>query len=399
MFTLQPGFLLSVHSPRSPSVMRQWWAHLSEVATRSRRCESAHSRKDLHRINELIDYGWEQQSFLLFAKFLVTRFGLNPIHDLLPLREYLGSGQNAPIGFYYFYAAELLVPLGILMWDVVEPRRVRYLVVSAFAFGSLLLTSGRTNAITSILLTAVALLIRRGDTRIKPRVLLVTGGIFVLGLGIIIGIGNIEGKTFANSSILTYVTSTTWLPPQLTLPYVEFVGPIPALDQVVLGKPPLLSSTPLPDTHNQTFRPLYQLASIVDRNVKVPSNIQPFRSIPEPFNVYTALGPLWLDLGPIGTMFFMFGFGLICGKAYALWLRTPSLATLLLVALATTVAIVSVGDLRLDDLSVWVQGGALLILFLSDRSAKKPARRPSHLYGTRMTPADHLTGYVKQPLT
>ncbi|MHB8464788.1 MAG: O-antigen polymerase [Acidimicrobiales bacterium] len=320
---------------------------------------------------------WFVAFFTVFVRSLITNYRgyLTPSRFgamLVQLRQQIGAGQRN-IGLYYFYAAELLVPLGLLLYLDGRPRRLRYLVVSGVALASLPLTSGRTNFVDAIVWAAAMVLLRRTDRRIGRRTVAALAGTVVAVVASFVVFGTVIGKTFNNDvELRQLLPRTAHLPAVgLYLPYFYVSAPIAGLERTVEHGPPS------PDahhgsTHLSSIRPVFQILNIADPSMHVPAKIQPFQRVPYQFNLATAIQPLYDDWGTSGLLVACALLGLGCGAVYAAWARSPSPASLLLVALCIGGCVRSVIDLSPNDLSVWLQVAALVAVMRAERRIEAP---------------------------
>ncbi len=306
----------------------------------------------------------------LFALFVfegVRRFGLS-FHTfgqyLYLLRTALGQGQ-VPLGFYFFYLAELLVPLGFILGREIPERRLVYWAMSLMWVVALTFTSGRTNAAKAIVWTAIVAIILRGHgTRLSRRdffygvvisIFLVTGFVFL---------GNQIGKSYTNSNVANILGSDSAIPIPLILPAIYFSGPLPTLDQIV-------SERQLhPRVPGVLIRPALQVAHLAFSHLSVPEKIQEFHEIPYPFNVSTYLGPAVDALGIPGAVLGPMIFGILVGYSERRWQKKSGLRMSLRHALILTAVIFSVVDISFNNLNWLFQ---LLVLCIPlERSSGQP---------------------------
>jgi oligosaccharide repeat unit polymerase len=310
---------------------------------------------------------WFSTFLLLFLRYVVAHYGPNLIHDLGPLRVDLGAATGVPIGFYFFYAATLMVPLGVVLYRTTGHRR--FLVLAGIGLLSLPLTSGRTNAILALLWTVAILAYQRGDRRFGAVVLTRIAMAAVAVLVFFVFTGNVIGKTYGNSALSRQLPTSGFVPTSLRLPYIYGVGQLPALDQVTAGQQPLVPTAD--STHMSSLRPFFQLANLADRHIQVPGAIEPYWSTPYAFNNSSYIGPLYQDFGTTGVLVFSLLFGAFAAWAYLQWLKRPDVGTGLLVALCTVVAVTSTINLKLGDLSTCAQAAALIVLVRAERPAAR----------------------------
>jgi oligosaccharide repeat unit polymerase len=287
--------------------------------------------------------------FLLYARSFLPglsqgRFGTR----LVAVRTALALGQ-VPAGFYYFYFYELLVPLSILLARLDRRHRLRYTAAGVLSFLALILTTGRTNATKALLLVLFVFLFEQGHRRLRVRALARIGLTTGIAVALFLIFGALIGKSYSNSPLRDEsLLQPTSLPQQLRLPYLYYVGSLPAFDQLATGRAHGLE-------RGVTLRPVLQVAHLADPHVHVPMKVQAFYQIPYPFNVSTYLAPLLVDFGAMGVIVGSFAVGGVCAWAYFRWLQSPSPAMLCLVALLGSLAFNLVGDFGANDLSWLVQ--------------------------------------------
>jgi oligosaccharide repeat unit polymerase len=293
--------------------------------------------------------------FTAYMYYILKTYGLSILsspHALLfGLRSQLGL-NGAPIGFYFFYGAEPLVPLSVIMAIGDTRHRVRYLIVAAVATVALLSTTGRTNAITAILWTLSVLLLVWGRSRLRMSRLgaVAIGAMAVLALFILLG--NVIGKTYSNSSIAARFGEHPPIPASLVEPYFYLVAPLPVFSQVV-------AQVQTGQQGRNTFREILQLVHAVDRTVSVPPLIEPYRYIPYPSNVSISITPLYEDFGVLGVLLGEFVLGILLAWAYVGWAVRRSPASLCLAAMAILVAFTTTGSAVYNQASWLVQAGLL----------------------------------------
>lgn len=293
--------------------------------------------------------------FLFYLRSFISGFSPGQFgKTLFAVRSALALGQ-IPAGFYYFYFYELLVPLSVLLAGIDRRHRLRYVGAGVLAFFALVLTTGRTNVTKALLLVLFVFLFSQGYRRLNIRTLgRVAMAIAAAGV-LFVALGTLIGKSYSNSPLRDQnLFQPTTLPQQLRLPYLYYVGSLPAFDQLATGQAHGLE-------RGVTFRPLFQIARIADPHVHVPAKVQQFYSIPYPFNVSTYLAPLLVDFGALGIVLGSYAVGVLCAWGYCLWVESPSPATLCLLALIGSLAFNMVGDFGANDLSWLLQFGMLTI--------------------------------------
>lgn len=308
----------------------------------------------------------------LFLSQTVPTYGQSNLGSyLLNLRLSLGEGR-VPLGFYYFYFAELLVPFSYLLSRRLPNRRWLFRAVAIVALLALLLTSARTNASKALLWTGVAWLIDPLRPRLRMRMAARAVVGVITGLVIFTLLGDLIGKSYENSSLAAdqSVHSSRGIPAELALPYLYVVGPLPTLDQVVHED---TYATARDSGGAAVLRPVLQVLERVVPGVTAPAQQQAFRYIPYPFNTATFIGPVFSDWGLQGVVVVVFALGVVGGWAQIRWRRDRSLANQLLLSLIVVSAITSTGDLSLNGLSYLLQ--IALLLYAGRRSRTQSRRR------------------------
>jgi oligosaccharide repeat unit polymerase len=284
----------------------------------------------------------------------------NPAATLLAIRLNLNVG-DVPTGFYFFYFYTLAVPVAVVLWSI--RRQPRYLLVGGFCLFALLSTTGRTNVTAALVWATIVVVMRRGSKRITPWQVTGSVGVVLVAVGIFVTLGDALGKSYDNSYIRVYYGAHPPVPQSLVLPLEQLGGAVPAFGVIT-------QQATAPQDGALTLRPIFQLLHILDPTVKVQSKIQPFYAIPVPFNVGTYLAPLWQDGGMLGVCIGSLVTGGLCGIAYALWYRRRTLASLVLAGLFTLVALRTVGDASLNDLSTVIEISLLAVCFIAERSRR-----------------------------
>lgn len=345
------------------------------------------------RIIELGSQRWRRLQLLMlgsviwFAIFLavflfgaISRYGPNPLTFVARLRLSLSEGDT-PAGYYYFYAAQLLVPLGVLLWRHGRPQRTRYLVVSGVSFASLWFTSGRTNLVIAATWTLAALALERGGRPVRARAVAGAVGVLVTGLFLFVLMGDAIGKTYGNSSLAG--GGNGFVPVPLVIPYIYLVGSLPALDQVIHENPATQRPT-IPKGYSIRF--IYQIQAFLGRDVRVPAGNLPYWSIPFSFNTATFLEPLAFEYGQGWSLVIVFFIGCLSAGVYVRWLSRPDVGSLLLVSLCIAVLLQSPIALRTNELWFLVSAAILFVLVRAEKRTSSVVRRRARHPGGRPVP-------------
>jgi len=306
--------------------------------------------------------------FVVFvAEIGLSRLVSDPAGVLLSTRLALNGG-TVPTGFYFFYFFELAVPSAAVLWYF--RRRHRYLVIAILAGVALITTTGRTNVFTAIVWSTLTLLILRGPTRVARRHVLGGGAAAALSLVVFLTVGSALGKTFSNSA-LSHVYGGTSPALDAALPLYYLTGLLPTFGAI--------TADPSPGTGGGlTFRPVLQVLNLLDPSIIAPSKIEQFHLIPTPFNLATYLAPLWHDGGMTWVLAGSALTGAACGFAFSSWRRHRSPASLLLAGFFTLVALNTIKDSSLNEMSTLMQVLLLVVCVQAERSARaRDERDPS----------------------
>lgn len=297
----------------------------------------------------------------LFAEYLfyvVHTYGLSSLHTILFQLRTQESQHGAPtFGFYFFYAAELLVPLSVVLALGYRSRRRQYISVAVAASAALLTTSGRTNATIAIIWALAVMALFWGGRRLKVSRLAILGLGAVTLLVLFLLLGAVIGKTYANSTLAAEFGDNPPIPSLLVEPYFYVSSPLADFSQVV--------SQPSPHQRGEnSFREVLQVAHLFDRQIVPPPLVEAYHYIPYPDNVSTSITPFWNDFGTLGVIVGEVLVGSLLAAAFWVWSvrRTP--ASLVLAAMATLVALTSTGPAQYNQPS-WIIQALLLCLVLS----------------------------------
>lgn len=235
---------------------------------------------------------------------------------LLTLRTDLDSGGSPPLGFYYFYFAQISVPLGTVLY--LKSHRRRYLLWTIFAAAALVLTSGRSNVLAAVAAAAFIVMLR-GPVRLNRRRTATAVVSLLVLLGLFNLLGNSIGKTYQNSQLYAdfgnHPPVATWL----AQPLFYVAGTVPYFGEIVRTEPS--GGT---DHGANTMRPFLQLTALGIPSVTAPAKIQEFRDIPYATNLGTYLSPLYRDFGAVGVSIGSTMFGFFSALAWLAWRRRGS---------------------------------------------------------------------------
>jgi oligosaccharide repeat unit polymerase len=305
--------------------------------------------------------------FSEYFGYIFRTYGFSSIHVILFQLRTQQAQHGAPtFGFYFFYAAELLVPLSVVLALGDTRRRRRYVTVALVSTGALLTTSGRTNATIAIVWSLCVLAIFWGGRRFKfSRMAALALGVVSL-LGLFLLLGTAIGKTYANSSVANEFGENPPVPALLVEPYFYVSSPLVDFSQVV-------AQSMTNEGGRNTFREVYQVIHAVEPQVTVPPLVEPFHYIPYPDNVSTSITPFYEDFGIIGILLGEFLIGVLLAWAYSTWLIRRSPAALTLAAMATLVAFTSTGPAQYNQPSWIIQALLLCFIIHTERQSRHRA--------------------------
>lgn len=306
----------------------------------------------------------------LFSEYFVYIFrtyGFSSIHVILFQLRTQQAAHGAPtFGFYFFYAAELLVPLSVVLALGDAKRRRRYVLVALVSIGALLTTSGRTNATIAIVWSLCVLAIFWGGRQFKfSRMAALALGVVSL-LGLFLLLGTAIGKTYANSAVANEFGENPPVPALLVEPYFYVSSPLADFSQVV-------AQSTTNEGGKNTFREVFQVIHAVEPQVTVPPLVEAFHYIPYPDNVSTSITPFYEDFGVIGVLIGEFLVGVLLAWAYSTWSTRRSPASLALAAMATLVAFTSTGPAQYNQPSWIIQALLLCFTIHAERQARRRA--------------------------
>lgn len=300
---------------------------------------------------------------LFFAVYLtqIRAYTGDGLHALLySIRTSLSSTDSPPSGFYYFYFAQIVVTFGAILR--IRTGHKMYLWWAVAALLSLVLTSGRTNAIVAIASWAFVIIL---DGRHKVGWHKISTIVFVsiCIFATFAFLGNTLGKTYNNSELHAAYGDNPPVPSVLAQPLFYISGPIPYFGQ-------LTNDPGGVDRGANLGRPLLQLASVLDSSIIPPPKIQQFLRIPFQTNLGTYLSPIWRDFGILGIVFVNAVLGALVATSWVLWRRKRSPGTLAITAVMMVFCLSSVLDAGFTELWFIV---FLLIVITSSRPRRRSA--------------------------
>lgn len=340
---LMGGFLLVLFS--QPRLSMQWSSRVESDVVLRRACTCCLAAGTV--------------LFTIYLAQVAQAFGLGA-NTLIEIRDSLATDESGVVGFgfYFFYPMQLGAALAAASYRLTGDRR--YLVATVVAAGTLVLTSGRTNILTTVIWISLVLVLT--GRPLRPRRLLQALSAAVTALMIaFIGLGNAVGKTWDNNPLSEIYGADSPLPSALVSPVQYFCAPLAALSvQLELGKVTDIGAFLVPISG--TLWPLLGLQK--------PEEIQDYVEIPFPFNLYTMWGPFIssLDLGAFALT--QLAIGALFGGCFTWWVRTRSVFAVTTWALLLYVLVSSPTDNWLNRKFVPIYTGALVVLYLIDRSRK-----------------------------
>ena len=257
--------------------------------------------------------------------------------------------------------------------------RAQWLLVTAFAIGSLYLATGRSTVVSGVIVAATAYSLGRAPLS-RRRLLISAGALAAVVIIVFLAGGVLIGKTYAHNPQVQSTPSTftrhRWLD-SMALPYEYASAPIAALE--VQNE----AATALGDGHGCAI--LHPLCTgLADLGFHVPyiPTIRPFTAAPLPWNTFTALDLPLIDFGKLFLIPIFALVGCACGAVWRRARRYGALAiityALLSVALLTSsgsfnfLAPQLVGALFLTSVCMW------LVTHVSVKRFVRKVRRAHH---------------------
>ena len=275
--------------------------------------------------------------------------------------------------FTYFGA------LGFLIWTIAARkgafggrRHWALWILGPFYIVPYLFTADRTLLLTTLLWATLFHMLWRPIGRIRH---FVAGAavVAVVMVVVFLGLAARVGKTIQHHPEISGALTTRTLD-QFALPYVYLTSEAPAMTK-------LIADPNRPTTYGaMTFRPLVKLASEARLAGTPPALIAPYYPIPfQTFNLFSWVGPFYLDYGMAGCLIipFLLGLGVASASRYALARRSFG-GTWMLSVLTLATAAAPIAD-KFSDTITWeiAAVGAVLALVLS------PAAHPLQDSGRR----------------
>lgn len=209
----------------------------------------------------------------------------------------------------YVYFAIAAAVMCAVAAGVVPPRRRRWLLAAGLAVVCTYFATGRATVVTTAFAAVVAFLLA-GDVRLPlRRVLLGAAAAGLLSLLLFVVMGQLVGKTYANSDLGTVRSFFTEHPDveALGTPYMYASAPIGALN-VLVQNPPADRSDGC-----AMLSVVCVVLSHAGLEAKPTPPIRPFTADPIPWNTYTALDDAIRDFGFLGVPIVFSLLGLVCG--------------------------------------------------------------------------------------
>lgn len=339
-------------------------------------------------------YAWRVCTVLWMLLFVYYVTHLGPSHGgglpgvISQIRSGLRAEGAPSFGFYFFYFAQISVPLGAVL--VARSRSYFIAIVSIVALVALALTSNRTNILLAFSSAVVILLLSRRRS-ITGRRVAILGGILVVGGLIVFNfLGDAVGKTYGNSALFGIYGPNPPVPAAFATVVYYFAGPLPYLDVVMHVNSPWGVAF---GAH--VFRPIFQLLAVVLPVPVVPNSFD-FLSVPYPTNIGSYMAPLYLDYGWLGVVAGSFAFGFGMAFVWRRWRRAKDPIWLVLLGVVTvfgftTLQAVPFAELWFVILIVVLSATSLAATIMYRRACQEHARGSAHEpVVTRIAPAPGL---------
>jgi oligosaccharide repeat unit polymerase len=321
----------------------------------------------------------------VFLAQLVSRYGAARVLRISPeVKLYLSSGAGPLSATYVDVAVAATVMCALAAALASSGPRRRWLMAAAACSGTVYFSTSRGFIVVALIAGLVALVGAR--TKVDGRRLVATSlaaGLIVLAM--FIGLGDLLGKTYRNSTIGQFDNFFSRRPAvsSLALPYQDLSAGIPALDLLV-GV-----STTWGRAHGCATMPpacgvLRKLGVPV---VRVPV-AGPFTRAPLPWNAYTFLDRFLIDGGTALTLVLVAITGVLAGYFWAR-ARAGSASGIIIYAISVPALVAAYRQnlLQLVLLSSLLGVGLLVVARLLLRFRDLVERRSGHSSGEHLPQA------------
>ena len=246
-----------------------------------------------------------------------TAYGVRAAFVSSPdVRRALGAGEFAVTIKYMYAALAAGIACALAAGTVSDrKRRRRWLVAAASACLMTYFSTGRSNVVTAVLMTALCYAAARPVVLRRRDLVLASAGTAAIAVAALLAGGSLVGKTYANSELATMDTpfSRSKLLQPLALPYLYATAPLASLNELVAVTDTLGESDGC-----ATVALVCSAASAAGLAVEPVPAIRSFTSQPLSWNTYTALDAPLLDGGLAMALLIVAIFGGLVGGAWRL---------------------------------------------------------------------------------
>lgn len=224
-------------------------------------------------------------------------------------QNYLEGSSGGPLTVFFGLGA---IVLALLLWAGRRFSRLFYLpmlVVAAAIVDSPARTYTLSVAAACVAFACYLRATSTGGARMRPARLL--GAALLIG-GAAMAYFLSVGQSLNKGQSLHRVSGGGWLPDPVRELILYFSGGVVALSNALAA-----NEDPSALGGGRSLAGLIRLVSLIDPGVRRVETIAPVSYIPVPFNLYTAPGDVWFDLGWVGLIALFFLFGLALGVAHA----------------------------------------------------------------------------------
>jgi len=249
----------------------------------------------------------------LFVVQAVVNVGIRDALLTSPtVRQAVQAGEYALTIKYVYVALAAAAMCGVAA-GLLPARRGRWLIAAGMAVACIYFATGRATVVVAGVAAAVGFLVA-ADVRLSLRRVLV-GAIAagLLSLTVFSVMGQIIGKTYENSDLVTVRSFFTEHPSAelLATPYMYATAPIGALN-VLVRNPPADRSDGC-----AMLSAVCSALSWAGVQTRPLRPVRPFTADPIAWNTYTALDDVIRDIGTPGVPVVFAALGLLCGWLWA----------------------------------------------------------------------------------
>lgn len=297
----------------------------------------------------------------LFVAQAVLDAGLrNALLTSQAVRQQVQAGAYAVTIKYLYFAIAAAAMCGVAA-GVVSEHRGRWIAGAGTAVACTYFATGRSTVVVAGIAAAVAFLLAAPPRLGLARLMLAAGGAALLSLAVFMAMGQLIGKTYENSDLVSVRSFFTEHPQAeaLSTPYMYASAPIGALN-VLVRKPPESRSDGC-----AMFSSVCSALSHAGLDAHPVPPIRPFTAKPIPWNTYTALDDVIRDVGVTGVPVVFGVLGLLCGWLFAV-ARSGRSWGIAVYAVLSTAIITSAGANTFAAAHIL---GAIAIVLVSLRAA------------------------------